>query len=50
MTTLRDALADWGGGDTADGTVYGTWLYLTFMHHYLSIFMTELIPEVRSWF
>ncbi|EFJ46900.1 hypothetical protein VOLCADRAFT_105344 [Volvox carteri f. nagariensis] len=50
-TTLRDTLADvgrseaGGEGPTADGTVYGTWLYLEFMHNYMSIFNVEMTPK-----
>ena len=54
MTTLRDALANvgrseaGGNGPTTDGTVYGTWLYLDFMHNFMRIFTVEMTPDVRE--
>ncbi len=49
---LRDALANaprssaGGSGPTADGTHYGTWLFLTFFHKFMTIFTVGLAPLV----
>ena len=51
VSTLRDALAsaprsDAGGdGPSADGAVYGTYLYMELMHNFNVIFNTDMEPS-----